>query len=131
MLVAEDNETNQIYVKYLLDELGVNFKIVSNGRLALDKWKSDSPKLILMDISMPEMNGYEASQAIRALEQKTGKARTPIIAVTAHTLRGDEERCLQAGMDDYLSKPISVQRLTDTFIKWGIIQKAPSLKHRA
>ena len=80
---------------------------------------------------MPEMNGYEATQAIRALEQKTGKARTPIIAVTAHTLRGDEERCLEAGMDDYLSKPISVQRLTDTFIKWGIIQKAPSLKHRA
>ena len=80
---------------------------------------------------MPEMNGYEATKAIRALEQKTGKARTPIIAVTAHTLRGDEERCLEAGMDDYLSKPISVQRLTDTFIKWGIIQKAPSLKHRA
>ena len=131
VLVAEDNETNQIYVKYLLDELGVNFKIVSNGRLALDKWKSDSPKLILMDISMPEMNGYEATQAIRALEQKTGQARTPIIAVTAHTLRGDEERCLEAGMDDYLSKPISVQRLTDTFIKWGIIEKAPSLKHRA
>jgi len=131
VLVAEDNETNQIYVKYLLDELGVNFKIVSNGRLALDKWKSDSPKLILMDISMPEMNGYEATQAIRALEQKTGQARTPIIAVTAHTLRGDEERCLEAGMDDYLSKPISVQRLTDTFIKWGIIQEALSLKHRA
>ena len=131
VLVAEDNETNQIYVKYLLDELGVNFKIVSNGRLALDKWKSDSPKLILMDISMPEMNGYEATKAIRALEQKTGKARTPIIAVTAHTLRGDEERCLEAGMDDYLSKPISVQRLTDAFIKWGIIQEAPSLKHRA
>ena len=131
VLVAEDNETNQIYIKYLLDELGVSFKIVSNGRLALDKWKSDRPKLILMDISMPEMNGYEATQAIRALEQKTGQTPTPIIAVTAHTLKGDEERCLEAGMDDYLSKPLSIQRLTDTLIKWGVGAQDESLEYRA
>ena len=115
----------------LLDELGVSFKIVSNGRLALDKWKSDRPKLILMDISMPEMNGYEATQAIRALEQKTGQTPTPIIAVTAHTLKGDEERCLEAGMDDYLSKPLSIQRLTDTLIKWGVGAQDESLEYRA
>jgi len=86
VLVAEDNETNQIYIKYLLDELGLSFKIVSNGRHAVDKWKSENPKVILMDISMPEMNGYEATQAIRDLEQQSGKTPTPIIAVTAHTL---------------------------------------------
>ena len=66
VLVAEDNETNQIYIKYLLEELGLRFVIVANGRLAVDKWKSLNPKVILMDVSMPVMNGYEATQAIRA-----------------------------------------------------------------
>jgi len=131
VLVAEDNETNQIYIKYLLDELGVNFKIVSNGRLAVDKWKTDNPKVILMDVSMPEMNGYEATQAIRSFEQRRGQSRTPIIAVTAHTLKGDEERCIAAGMDDYLSKPISVQGLSDALVKWNIIDREFALKHSA
>ena len=80
---------------------------------------------------MPEMNGYEATKAIRALEQKTAQTRTPIIAVTAHTLRGDEERCLEAGMDDYLSKPISIQSLTNILIKWGVVQANTSIKHIA
>jgi len=131
ILVAEDNETNQIYIKYLLGELGVSFKIVSNGRLAVDKWKSDKPRLILMDVSMPEMNGYEATQAIRGLEQKMEQNRTPIIAVTAHTLKGDEDRCIEAGMDDYLSKPISVQGLTDALIKWGVLERQAAHKNLA
>jgi len=126
VLVAEDNETNQIYIKYLLDELGLSFKIVSNGRHAVDKWKSENPKVILMDISMPEMNGYEATQAIRDLEQQSGKTPTPIIAVTAHTLTGDEDRCIAAGMDDYLSKPLSINGLTEALIKWNIIEKTPA-----
>ena len=69
VLVAEDNEVNQMYIKYALEDLGVSFKIVPNGRAAVDKWKLLSPKLILMDISKPELNGYEATAAIRDIEK--------------------------------------------------------------
>ena len=123
VLVAEDNETNQIYIKYLLEELGLSFKIVANGRQAVDKWKSLNPKVILMDVSMPVMNGYEATQAIRAFEDKTGQTPTPIIAATAHALKQDEERCLEAGMDDYISKPISIKGLKDVLMKWEVIHQ--------
>ena len=123
VLVAEDNETNQIYIKYLLEELGLSFKIVANGRQAVDKWKSLNPKVILMDVSMPVMNGHEATQAIRAFEDKTGQTHTPIIAATAHALKQDEERCLEAGMDDYISKPISIKGLKDVLMKWEVIHQ--------
>lgn len=73
-----------------------------------------------MDISMPELNGYEATQKIRELEAKNGQERTPIIAVTAHTLTGDEERCLDAGMDDYISKPVSIAGLQAMLAKWNL-----------
>jgi len=118
VLIAEDNETNQLYIKYIMEELGLTFKIVPTGRAAVDYWRSYNPSLILMDISMPDMNGYEATAAIRADELKQNRARTPIIAVTAHTLSGDEDRCLKAGMDDYLSKPISIEGLEAKVLKW-------------
>ena len=111
VLIAEDNPTNQMYIKYIMEELGVSFKIVPNGRIAVDYWRSHNPSVILMDVSMPEMNGYEATRRIREDEEKYSKARTPIIAVTAHTLEGDEKRCLEAGMDDFLSKPVSIESL--------------------
>ena len=122
ILVAEDNEVNQMYIKYTLEELGVSFKIVPDGRIAVDKWKLLSPKAILMDISMPEMNGYEATAAIRALEEKRQLPRTPIIAVTAHSLKGDEQKCFDNDMDDYLSKPLAIASLKACLEKWGIIQ---------
>ena len=118
VLVAEDNETNQTYIKYIMEELGLSFKIVPTGRAAVDYWRSENPSIILMDVSMPEMNGYEATQAIRDDEIKFDKPRTPIIAVTAHSLSGDEERCLQAGMDDYLSKPVSIVGLQSKIAQW-------------
>jgi len=114
----KNNETNQIYMKYIMEQYDVSFKIVPNGRAALDYWRSESPQIILMDISMPEMNGYEATKAIRADEEKNGLSRTPIIAVTAHTLQGDEQRCLDAGMDDYISKPVSIAGLKDILSRW-------------
>ena len=120
VLVAEDNETNQIYIRYILEQMGLTFKIVPNGRAAVDRWSSDNPSVILMDISMPELNGYEATQKIRELEAKNGQERTPIIAVTAHTLTGDEERCLDAGMDDYISKPVSIAGLQAMLAKWNL-----------
>jgi ammonium transporter len=122
ILIAEDNETNQIYIKYLMEQLGVSFKIVPNGRAAVDYWRSHSPALILMDVSMPEMNGYEATHAIRQAEKAQGKTRTPIIALTAHTLKGDEDRCLEAGMDDFASKPISIVGLKSKISRWSTFE---------
>ena len=122
VLIAEDNETNQIYIKYLMEQLGVSFKIVPNGRAAVDYWQSESPSVILMDVSMPVMNGYEATQAIRAEEKKRGQSRTPIIALTAHTLKGDEEKCIEAGMDDFASKPISIVALKAKIAKWSTFE---------
>ncbi len=119
VLIAEDNETNQIYIKYLMEQLGVSFKIVPNGRAAVDYWRSESPRLILMDVSMPEMNGYEATAMIRKDERNFGKVRTPIIALTAHTLQGDEEKCIESGMDDFASKPISIIGLKSKMAQWA------------
>ncbi len=121
ILVAEDNETNQIYIKYVLDTLGIRHKVVPNGRLAVDQWRAHNPKLILMDVSMPEMNGYKATEEIRRLERQLGRPNTPIIAVTAHTLTGDEDRCIAAGMNDYLSKPVSIEGLRTKLAKWNVM----------
>ena len=120
ILVAEDNETNQNYIEYILDDMDVEFAIVPDGFGAVESWKEREPRLILMDVSMPGMNGHEATQKIRELEAEMGRARTPIIALTAHTLKGDKERCLEVGMDDYMSKPVSVQNVKDMLIKWEI-----------
>lgn len=121
VLVAEDNETNQLYIQYVLDELGVTHKLVPNGRAVVDQWRAHRPAIILMDVSMPEMNGYQATEEIRRLEAKLGLPKTPIIAVTAHTLSGDEERCVAAGMDDYLSKPVSITGLRMKLQLWNVL----------
>ncbi len=120
ILVAEDNETNQNYIEYILDDVDVEFAIVDDGLAAVEAWRTQSPRIILMDISMPEMNGHEATIRIRELEAELGRDRTPIIALTAHTLKGDKEKCLEVGMDDYMSKPVSVQNVRDMLEKWEI-----------
>ena len=101
-----------------MEDMGVSFKIVPSGRLAVDKWKILSPKLILMDISMPDWNGYEATQEIRKCEKEENLPRTPIIAVTAHALNSDKQKCLDHDMDDYISKPISIVKLKMMIEKW-------------
>jgi len=118
ILVAEDNEVNQIVFRQILEETGLNFKIVENGRLALATYKVQQPRLILMDVSMPEMNGKEATAAIRQYEREKSINRTPIIGVTAHALNGDMEACIDTGMDDYLSKPVSPNKLTLKIEQW-------------
>ena len=123
ILVAEDNETNQNYIEYILDDVDVEFTIVEDGAKAVDAWREQSPRIILMDISMPEMNGHEATQKIRELEAEMGRDRTPIVALTAHTLKGDKERCLEVGMDDYMTKPVSVQDVKDMLVKWKITEE--------
>ena len=123
ILVAEDNETNQNYIEYILDDVDVEFAIVPDGLAAVHAWQERAPRIIFMDISMPEMNGHEATKRIRELEAETGKGRTPIIALTAHTLKGDRELCLEVGMDDYMSKPVSVQNVKDMLEKWEITER--------
>jgi len=117
ILVAEDNEVNQLVFAQILSGLGLSYRIASNGRTAVEMHRALKPKLILMDVSMPELNGYEATQAIRAAEAGSG-VHTPIIGVTAHALKGDSKKCLEVGMDDYLPKPVSPDRLSGKIGAW-------------
>jgi PAS domain S-box-containing protein len=117
ILVAEDNEVNQMVFTQILAETGYSFEIVGNGRKALDAYGRLKPCMILMDVSMPEMNGLEATGAIRRVEEETG-SHVPIVGVTAHALKGDRERCIEAGMDDYLPKPISPRALLEKVESW-------------
>ncbi|WP_019172342.1 PAS domain-containing hybrid sensor histidine kinase/response regulator [Pseudaminobacter salicylatoxidans] len=117
ILVAEDNEVNQLVFTQMLGETAHTFEIVSNGRKAVDAFREMNPRMILMDVSMPEMNGLEATATIREMEGTSG-GHVPIVGVTAHALKGDRERCLEAGMDDYLSKPISPKALLEKLERW-------------
>ncbi|MBU0987090.1 MAG: response regulator [Proteobacteria bacterium] len=113
ILVAEDTPFNQKFILRLLGRWGHRAIVVENGRLALEAVSKNSFDLILMDVQMPEMDGFDATVEIRKLENRTGR-RTPIIAMTAHVMKGDRERCLESGMDDYISKPINSDTLFKT-----------------
>lgn len=117
ILIAEDNDVNQLVFGQILNGLGLSYRIAGNGRTAVEMYRALRPKLILMDVSMPEMNGYEATRAIRAMEVSTG-AHIPIIGVTAHALKGDRDKCIESGMDDYLPKPVSPDRLGTKIGTW-------------
>ncbi len=110
VLLAEDNTVNQRLAARLLEKQGHAVTAVSNGREALAACEKEVFDVILMDVQMPEMDGFEATAAIREAERTTG-AHVPIIAMTAHALKGDEERCLAAGMDGYIAKPIQAKAL--------------------
>jgi signal transduction histidine kinase/DNA-binding response OmpR family regulator len=112
VLVAEDNIINQRYALTLLEKEGHTAIVVSNGREALTALERTAFDLVLMDVHMPEMDGFEATSAIRARERFTG-TRIPIVAVTAHAMNGDRDKCLAAGMDGYVSKPISKSELIE------------------
>ncbi len=117
VLIAEDNEVNQIVFTQILNETGYTFKIAKNGQEAVEFYQRHCPKVICMDVSMPIMNGHDATRAIRELEQSSG-VHVPIIGVTAHVIKGDMEKCFEAGMDDYLSKPVSPNALDEKITKW-------------
>ena len=110
ILVAEDNATNQKLVVRLLEPHGHQLTTVSNGREAVERSAENAFDVILMDVQMPEMDGFEATAAIRLREAATGR-HTPIVAMTAHAMAGDRERCLDAGMDAYVSKPLRTEDL--------------------
>jgi PAS domain S-box-containing protein len=116
VLVAEDSPVNQIVAVRALERCGCNVDVVGDGRQALEALSAQRYDVVLMDCQMPEMDGYEATAELRRREN--GDHHTPVIAMTAHAMDGDREKCLAAGMDDYISKPMRREQLNDTLRRW-------------
>ena len=127
ILVVEDNEINQSLIRHLFNDWQLEFHLASNGKKALDKLREKKYDLILMDIQMPEMDGYTATQKIRT----ELKLDTPIIAMTAHALSGEREKCLSYGMDEYISKPIEYEQLYKLIARFTQKNKLVSLQKTA
>jgi CheY-like chemotaxis protein len=117
VLVVEDNAVNQRLASRLLEKRGHRVTVMVNGREAVEALPNQTFDLVLMDLQMPEVDGFEATALIREREKENG-GHIPIIALTAHAMKGDMERCLAAGMDGYLSKPIRSQELDDLLEKY-------------
>jgi PAS domain S-box-containing protein len=129
VLVVEDNPVNQRLATRLLEKRGNKVVVAGNGREALAILGTETLDLVLMDVQMPEMDGFEATAAIRQNERATG-AHIPIIAMTAHAMKGDRERCLERGMDGYVSKPILRQELFEAIARFAFLTEAQMLdKH--
>jgi two-component system, sensor histidine kinase and response regulator len=118
ILLAEDNRVNQRLAVAILEKAGHRVTIANNGTEAVDRWSAQAFDLILMDVQMPEIDGLEATAMIRADEKRTAE-HVPIIALTAHAMKGDLERCLAAGMDAYLSKPIDARELVELVSRYS------------
>jgi PAS domain S-box-containing protein len=123
ILLAEDNRVNQTLAARILEKRGHAVTLVENGREALRRLESESFDLVLMDVQMPEMDGFETTAAIRNREDATGR-RVRVVAMTAHAIKGYRERCLAAGMDGYVSKPIRASELIEA-VEWGV--RAPTV----
>ena len=117
VLLVEDNAVNRKVAVRLLEKKGIRITQAVNGREGYDTWLGGEYDLVLMDVQMPEMDGLEATAAIRAHERAHG-GHTPIVAMTAHALSGDRERCLAAGMDDHVTKPVRAERLYEAVVRW-------------
>ncbi len=123
VLLAEDNEVNRLVAVKMLETLGCAVDVAINGEEALQKALENRYDIVLMDVQMPEMDGYEATRRIREAERATGEHRV-IIAMTAHSLESDRHACLETGMDDYLSKPVKRDRLAEMLAKWVGVEEA-------
>ncbi|HSE12064.1 MAG TPA: ATP-binding protein, partial [Rudaea sp.] len=118
VLLVEDNDVNRQVAQRLLTLSGLSFSIAGNGKEAIDALQERAFDAVLMDCQMPVMDGYTATRVLRQRESETGRGRTPVIAMTANAMAGDREKCLGAGMDDYLSKPLNRALLEQTLRKW-------------
>jgi len=118
-LLVEDNPVNQIIARKMLEKVGMTYEVVNNGEEAISRLKLKHDfNLVLMDCQMPVMDGYEATKELRDLEDNNGLSRLPVIAMTANAMEGDKDKCLAAGMDDYVSKPVNQKALKETLAKW-------------
>ena len=122
ILLVEDNAVNQVLAVRLLEKRGHTVAVTGNGKEALAALEKQSFDLVLMDVQMPDMDGFEATAAIRKKEKTSGN-HLPVIAMTAHAMVGDRERCLQAGMDDYIMKPIRPEELNDLLKRYSLSVK--------
>ena len=118
VLVVEDNPVNQMVASGLLEHLGYDHATVDDGQAAVEAVARGGWDAVLMDVQMPVLDGYAATRAIRAAEAAAGSPRLPVIAMTAAAVEGERERCADAGMDDYLTKPVDPAALTDTLARW-------------
>ena len=118
VLLAEDNPVNQEVAYGMIEALGYDIEIASNGQEALSMFKKGAYQLVLMDCQMPEMDGFEATEAIREYEKISDLAPLPIIALTANAMEGDQDRCLAAGMSDYVTKPFTKAKISQTLSQW-------------
>jgi two-component system sensor histidine kinase/response regulator len=119
ILIAEDNEINQLVLSSHLQRHGHLVVVTNDGREAVAAFRQSSFDVVLMDIQMPEMDGFEAVARIRSIEVERG-THTPIIAVTAHAMRGYREKCIAAGMDDHVSKPFKIQDLLNAVYRLAL-----------
>lgn len=117
VLLAEDNAINQKVTTKMLQKLGCCVEVAADGKEAINMLERSDYDLIFMDCQMPEMDGYEATEEIR--QRENDKKHTPIIALTATAMKEDRERCLQVGMDDYLTKPVNLKALQKTLLRWS------------
>jgi two-component system sensor histidine kinase/response regulator len=126
VLLAEDNKVNQMLAVAILKKRGYDVSVADNGREAVELVRRSEFDVVLMDVQMPELDGFEATAILRAAEAETTR-RLPIIAVTAHAMEGDRQRCLEAGMDDYVGKPIDPDKLEAAILRWT--GKLPDFEH--
>ena len=131
VLVAEDNEVNQKVAARILEKLGYRVEVAEDGREAIEACARTRYDAVLMDGQMPGMDGFEATRRIRERERETGGPRLPILAMTASAMKGDRERCLEAGMDDYVSKPVTPEALDAVLRRWVGVAAAPAEKAAA
>ncbi len=118
LLLVEDNQINQTVAISMLESLNLDYELAENGQTALEKMQSEHYDLVLMDCQMPVLDGLQATRSYREFEMQRGLERLPIIAMTAHALSGDEAMCRDAGMDDYLTKPMQRERLAAVLLRW-------------
>ena len=128
VLLAEDNEINQEFAIEMLSGIGCRIRLAHNGREAVKAFQEDRYDIVLMDCEMPEIDGYAAAREIRRIEKETQAERTPIIALTANVLKGAREKCLNAGMDDHVAKPVTRNTLRSTLYRYLCPQVEPEVK---